>query len=222
MGELILIVVAFCLLMPVLVAGVFAMSMIGQGSPKARISVMADGLYTALAPQSQAHEAWAAEHGFEWDGAYVPQFPMNGQIPFFAWRNAEAATLMIAYFTQQGVQTDFVTGYAGGVGLTTGSSAAGMLTPVRPNNPKQAFTGLTIEQLWQKHVAADAFLRRQYGRTHELDDRPVDELMLESVRELSAFVRSLPLWPFRGVYWYFTMKGRTNIPVESQPTRWAA
>jgi hypothetical protein len=167
---------------------------------------------------AQKQDEWAREHGFEHLGCYV--LSATPGILIAAWRHTSEPTFMAMYYQQLRPFRDLVTMFQPDASLTTGSSADGLLMPRPPTDYSQCFTGLDADRLWERHREAIHFLTTR-GRV-SLARMPVDfeRSFVTAMHDQCAHVRTIPLWPFRAIFWYFGRRRRLrNVSVEEQHQR---
>lgn len=198
------------------IAYAFARSINGQASDLVTVDAVDPDAEQELLDKTAAQDQWAVAHGFERLGGWTIRIPENPAGVAFVWERPGEAVWFACYVVQATVATDLLTHYADRHDLTTGSSASTMMFPSRPGKVKQAFTGLSLDELLVRHTEADRFLREQFRWRPQGDSRPMDQILLESIRGQSRYVKSLPLWPLRGVWWFLTMGMRANKPVSER------
>ncbi|MDX2132970.1 MAG: hypothetical protein SFY69_13055 [Planctomycetota bacterium] len=208
------------LIVPLFFAGLIViaswLSVRGLGSPDGRIATLDQGEVNGIAGLAAAHARFADAHGLEWSGAFRSEFPNNPRIVCCTWRSRGTGPILVAYVVNAQVYSDLVSTYANSCTLTTGSAPGGALFPTRRGKVRQILPGRSLTELWLAHAEADQHLRSELRLLPRRDDRPIDELLLESVHGVAAHVRSYPLWPLLCVWWYLTQRLRTGTPVVKQ------
>lgn len=159
---------------------------------------------------------WAIAHDFVHIGDFFMHLT-NVQSHITVWRHCYEPTFMAAYLTQaikpkstgqskpitQKTAFDFVTYFEMGHTLTTGSTLDASLFPLKEGRYQQTFNFIDMDDLLQKHAQAVVYLKN-YGQARlGVIDKPVEDYILEALHSSMEYVWSLPLWPVRGVYWYF-------------------
>lgn len=161
---------------------------------------------------------WAESQGYLYLDTFLLQ--ISGVRTFLAvWQHPHDPTYFAAYITQalnknaqpsksvkQQMTFDFVTYFTGDSSLTTGSSAAGNLIPLRPGLYRQTLDYSSLTELQQKHTDAVTYLQRLGGMQLGTLSQPAVDYITDALRSCTDYVRSLPLWPLQGVYWYFIRK----------------
>lgn len=84
---------------------------------------------------------------------------------------------------------------------TSNSGSLGMFPP-RPNCYPQSLPGADADQLWQRHMEAESYLIQRFGIQWRPLSGSYQENVLTSMRASMAYVRSIPFYPFRALYWY--------------------
>ncbi len=87
-------------------------------------------------------------------------------------------------------------------GGTLEERADGLLIPPRPGSYMQAFPGSSVEQMWQRHIEAEVYLRDRRGYVPADFIRPPDREITDAVQGQISYVRSLAFWPLRIPFWY--------------------
>jgi len=188
----------------------------GQASPKARMEpVDLESDPTLFASVAPAHR-WAEASGFVWTGAYRFVAPGNPKVLMGAWTHGAEPTFFVLYILQGRAYIDILTRYERDRVLTTNGSTSGGLFPSRPGAYRQSFTNWSYDQLWDMHLAADAHLRGLFRFEPLRNPLPVDQDVLVSVKRISEWVRSIPLWYLRLWVWYFRRNRMANVPVVNQ------
>jgi len=99
---------------------------------------------------------------------------------------------------------------------TSTGGSAGMF-PARPKAYKQSFPGMSPEQAWQRHLEAEAYLMRKFGIVWRPLNQPYEQVLINSLRMSMNYVRSIPFYPFRALYWYLVTRQRfSNRSIQQQ------
>lgn len=188
-------------------------SVLAMSQPGQRLSPATRGQHYAQFDAAQAHHAWAQSQGFEWVGGYIFQ----GVQPIFvaAWKHAAQGSFFCMYMHQARQMYDFVTLFEGKRGLTTTSTADGLLLPHPPGACVQGFK-LEPDDLWAKHLEAEVYLASR-GFVPLTAAPPFEQAVQEAIDRQMAYVRTRPLWPVQGVYWFILRRHLLfNRSIESQ------
>lgn len=104
--------------------------------------------------------------------------------------------------------------------LSTSNSPDNFLMPAPDGMFRQVFAGAYIEDLWDQHGQAEAFLLPRLNLDTVPAPRNAYEFMCDSTRGRISYVRSLPLWPLRWPYWFFLRRRLwRNRTIEQQLAR---
>ena len=169
------------------------------------LAIMAEGADFA------ARMAWAVENGFEPNLLADVKATLDGSTLVTAvWKNAYKNTFLASYTAAGKINSEFVTTLTNECGLTTSNSMDSALFPQRPGHYTQIFDGADLSSLYEKHEAGLLFLHE--NKRLAIIDRqiPTVDLITDSVRRQTAFIRSLPLWQYKGAWWYFVRRPSMN------------
>ncbi|MBN1672015.1 MAG: hypothetical protein JXR37_13330 [Kiritimatiellae bacterium] len=149
--------------------------------------------------------SWATRQGFAVVNGYV--FRSTSRIFMAVWQRGAESVYFVMYVAAQNQRHyDFVTLFADEAMLTSGNSYDGALLPPAPDTYVEAFPGQPYPDLWQRHQTAQRFLLEQRGSTVARADQPFETVLATAVNRQIAHIRSLPFWPFRGLYWWFVRR----------------
>lgn len=158
---------------------------------------------------------WVERNGFEYDSVFltnvvnVPK-PIQGA----AWWSARDATWALLYVTPNKKNIDFVTLYDDDIVITTASSKDAMMLPQPEKSLIQTFPGLSYKSLYAKHLEARKQVERYESVVLREERRDLMEELKHALKEHARFLMSLPLWQYRGVYWFFIRRNiKVNIPI---------
>jgi hypothetical protein len=115
---------------------------------------------------------------------------------------------------------EFITVFSDDASLTTTRTRSAFVFPRPFGAFMQAFPKAPISQLWDSHQRGEQYLVSEVAI-------PVKDCRLSYVERLkqgvvtqTAHIRSLPLWPLRGVYWFFIKRFLMhNRPIWAQDIR---
>lgn len=149
---------------------------------------------------------WASTNGFEYIGSYVMHF-VSSQADMWAWRRKDRPTFFCRYMVKVGnitkIAYDIVTEFDGDTGLTTGCTKDANFMPRPLNFCFQNFPGSTLDNLWYKHIEAENYLM-DFGKAElKTEEVAFERTLTEGATKHVRYVKTLPLWPLRGPYWYF-------------------
>jgi len=193
------------------VFSIFVISMSSDNSKLTAIDLQGDS--------NEIHEMsevvdWAAENGFEWIDAYWGHFPFFPVKPLIlAWRNQEG-TYLAAYKAGELIAVDFLTRYSmtSQASMTSSRTQAGQAYPSMPDCYSQQFKEIDLPALHRLHNEALNFLRNKYSLIPVHSDEPFEQSFLGFLRDHMIFVRSIPLWPLKVIFWQFKKKQFLGIP----------
>ena len=197
-----------------IVAGVIYLSVRAMSDPDLALEpVDRDDHEHPFAAFDDYHD-WAAEQGFKWIGAYV----LRGVTDIYvgAWRHPTQSLYFCVYMAQGNMFTDLVTIFDDEHGLTTCSSADTLTLPQPPGAYRQVFTDLTIDEQYQRHLEAEVLLTERLRMQPQPISEPFERVVIDAIHRQMAYVKSLPGWPIRGVWWYLTRLRKINRSVEDQ------
>jgi len=158
---------------------------------------------------------WARSRGFRYLGSYAMNLP--NLVFIAAWQLAESPNFFCMYGVRNKYAYDFVTYLAPDRTLTTGNTRDGLMLPRRPGRYGQAFENTDFDTMLRRHQESLAYMQNA-GR---IAPRPVtknfEEAFTGALVDQLAYVRSIPLWPLRGLKWYYVDRSRfINKSIEEQ------
>ncbi len=230
--EIVVTIILSLLSILVVFLGVIALAVFssirGQLSPAAKMTLI-DPERHRLGPRlfaaAEQADAWAEAHGYRWAGLF--EFAAPGNPPAFvaAWSKGGSSEFFAQYLALDTAGkviirgSDFVNLFDQERSLNTSDTAATMLFPRRAGVYKQAFPKQPLDALAAQHRDALALLRAQMRVKDRNDPRPLEAVVLDSVRKSAEHVRTKALWPLRGVWWWLTQSARCNRSVAQQLAR---
>ncbi|MEQ8209310.1 MAG: hypothetical protein RH917_05710 [Lacipirellulaceae bacterium] len=145
--------------------------------------------------------------GFQPVGAYK-MTGGAGPTVIVAWRKPEEDTFLCIYqvTVQETTQeaTDYVTLSQEGGMLTTGSNKGGQLLPSsKRGHYLQTFETFSLSELWKKHEAGLATLKKSTGFVPRHPAGKLHEIIAESIHQQVAAVEQIPLWKLKLPFWFF-------------------
>jgi hypothetical protein len=99
--------------------------------------------------------------------------------------------------------------------LDTSNSGSPELFP-RPGAFRQNFPGVSVEEIWQRHLQGEEHLSKKFGYRWVPINRPYEELLSSAMRIRMSHIRSQLLWPFWVLYRYFMTGRRFKRTIEEQ------
>ena len=148
-----------------------------------------------------SHKAWLDSQQLEWLTCF--QFSII-QSAVFQQRGTQR--FFIFHFHQQKITYEVESRFEEDSHLETSTSGNSGMFPARPKVFKQSFPGLTPEQAWARHLEGEAYLMQKFGLTWRPLNQPYEQVLLNSLRMTMMYVRSIPFYPFRALYWFFVTR----------------
>jgi len=199
------------------IAGVTYMMAQKIGSAELMTLPAGSGEARRLGKAAREAQEWARASGFEFLGNYLEK-ATGGLIA--AWKHRERPTFFCVYIVQWTKAYDLVTEFAGGVSLTTGSTRSGGMYPRPPGDYGQNFTGLSLDELWGRHIEAENFLIDTGGADLVWMEVVFEESLVGALRKQMEYVRTIPLWPLRATGWFFLRRRKFhNLSIRQQHER---
>ena len=149
---------------------------------------------------------WAQQNDFIFKGYYI----LQANVFIAAWQRKDRPTFFCYYIVQHKKLSDLVTMFDNGISLTTGSSSDGQFFPLPDEKYMQSFSKLRFDALWDHHVAMENYLIDEGGAELVVQELEFQESILKALDHQMEYVRSLPLWPLRGFWWYTVRKFRRH------------
>lgn len=205
-------------LMVLLIAFAVHNSVTKLADPNLKLVPAPEDKYAREYTLTATHDQWAESQGFDYLGAYL----LHGPATFFiaAWQLRNMPTFLCVYCHGENTHFDIVTIYSEHQGLTTGSSKDGQTLPRAPGSYAQTFSNLDLDAMWTRHQQAEKYLHENARMQANPGNLEFEPLFIDAVRREAQFVQSIPLYPFRGVYWFFVRRHqRHNRTIEQQHAR---
>lgn len=163
-------------------------------------------------------QAWAEGEGFVWVGAYL--FKATATMKLAIWQHAEHAAYFCVYQHANGKNTDFVTILNPHISVTTGSTKDAMFLPTAPGSFAQAFAGLSLDEMFDRHLVAEQHVMDRLSMKVQPLHDAFEQVLVGAVSRQMAYIRSIPFWPIRAVHWYYIRRSRlTGLSVSEQEQR---
>lgn len=144
---------------------------------------------------------WIEEHNWQYIKSYRLQ-----QIHFSAWRlNRQNTFLLISFIADKQV-IDFVTVFNDHQTHTTTNSIDAFLFPAKPDCCREGIRSHKLEELYQLHQHSASLVQSHLNiRTShvELEFLPT---LCQNMRQQMQYIKSLPLYPLRALYWFFIQR----------------
>jgi hypothetical protein len=173
---------------------------------------LAGQIQAAVAPDVSA---FLAAKGFRFANAY--QFHL---IRFGHWDQAgnlpPLRRLSVA-LTRAGTNYEFITKFSDDDSLTTTKTTAAFMLPRPFGSFLQSFPRASIEKLWDLHLRGEQYLITDLSIPVRESRVPYLEAFGPGMLQQMRYIKSFPLWPVRGVYWFFVKRFlMLNRPIWTQ------
>lgn len=152
---------------------------------------------------------WAQNNDFSFVGNFTMK-TASMTTSVSAWQHCDRPTFFCKYvvkiknISQQA--SDFVTKFANDILLTTASTSDANFFPRYPEAYLQSFSKLSLDERWYRHVEMENYLIDTGGAELIQMDVSFEKELFDAAQKQIKYVRTIALWPFRGVYWYFIRK----------------
>jgi hypothetical protein len=160
--------------------------------------------YELPIPQKTAE--WAQANEFEYVGSYRTRLGST-QTDIWTWQRSDRPTFFCRYLVKAKditkVSHDLVTEFADDIGLTTGDTKDGNFLPRPPGSYSHNFPGTSLDEQWYKHIESENYLM-DHGKVQlKAEDVEFEQSITKGIKQHVNYIKTLPLWPLRGPYWYF-------------------
>jgi hypothetical protein len=168
-----------------------------------------------LSPARQAivlqHQEWLAAQGYQ----FLTSFQFS-TIQVVVFQQTDAPRYFNLNF-HKSTTYDLVTRFDDTRSLTTATSDSIGMIPPAPGCYKQGFPRAAADLALQRHLEAETYLINKFGIVCQAVTKPYEQLLIDGMRAEVAHVKSMPLWPIRGIYWYFVNRTRmANRTIQEQ------
>jgi hypothetical protein len=187
---------------PLIVVVQVYLMVLKMSAPENMMSPLAGGL-TAYEEQIVAsHREWLAYcnlqylTSFKFGAIRVVVFQQQGTQRFFCFNFHQKLTYAIES------RFDDISFFETGTSSTMG------MFPARPNTYRQCYPDARADIAWQHHLEAEDYLMKKFGIVWRPLSQPYEQTLINSLRMWMKYIRSLPLWPFRALYWYAFKRGK--------------
>ncbi len=148
---------------------------------------------------------------------------------FYPVATFQFGIIQVAAFRQKDTQRFFLfnfhkrltfcadTYFSDDTGFETSNSGATGMFPKRPGKYAQSFPGIAPDELWRRHLEAETYLVNRLPIVQKSLSMPYEQLLLHNLRLEMQYVRSIPLYPFRALYWFAVARKRmANRSIQQQ------
>lgn len=162
----------------------------------------------AITPETRA---WIAQQQCQFIGAF--RFM---QVVIALWKMPAEGTYVAVLRAQNALAKMTVMEFGtflenGELNSTNGSST--FMFPPTPGNFKESILTQSLDTLYRAHLHSLEVLNARLGLRPIPMPADMERNMIESNRRQMLYVKSLPFYPFRGIYWFFVkrhrMRGKT-------------
>ena len=198
---------------PLIIAGQVWFLVIRMSKPENMFIPLPAGPSPFRQPIISSHQAWLDANHLE----FVTSFRF-GNIEVATYQQRETQRFFSFYFHQQvtfSIETYFDDTECACLDTST-STGIGMF-PQRPRQYQQGFPGISAEDAWRRHLEAEAYLMQRFGIRKQRLGMPYEQVLLKAMRLRMAYVRSLPFYPIRALYWFAVNRARmANKSIQQQ------
>jgi hypothetical protein len=168
-----------------------------------------------FALQFTLFDAWANQHGFVHDKFFLGHTLIDGSdLLCSAWWNEQNAIWVLSYYSKGKQIYDFVSKLSNGTDITTASSKDAHTLPNPPHKLIQSFADTSFDTLFEKHQATLKLLQSKSIGVDMQKTDVIQEVKSSLARQM-AYIKTLPFWKYRGVYWYFIRRNLlVNKPIK--------
>jgi hypothetical protein len=164
-------------------------------------------------PRHDKDGLWADGNDFVFVGHFGTRLGI-AETHMAIWRRPDRPSFFCRYTVSAGrteqTSYDFVTIFDGDVIVTTSDRSGGQMLPLPDGYYCQSFSQLGLDAQWSRHVDAENFLMDVGGATLRSLDKPFEACFLDAVHKQEAFIKTIPLWPLRGIEWFFVRRHRRH------------
>ena len=152
-----------------------------------------------------------------------------GSNNFYSVATFQFGIIQVAAFQQKDTQRFFFfnfhkrltfcadTYFSDDISLETSTSGDAGMFPHRPDKYVQSIPNIMPDEVWRRHLEAEAYLLKKFKIVEKSLSMPYEQLLLYNIRLNMQYVRSIPFYPFRALYWYAVMRGRmANRSIQQQ------
>lgn len=154
---------------------------------------------------------WGAENGFEFEGFFLLHAQDSGvPIKCASWWSNVYKTYFLVYVAEEGervlVMHDFVTQFNNSGSLTTCTDINGLFLPRPKLDLCQHVSSSEFDEIKNIHFHSVKAVCDKQGIKVGKHKGDLIQLMSSSIKQQAEYTVSLPLWKYRGAYWYFIKK----------------
>jgi hypothetical protein len=201
----------FIIAAPLFMAGATYLQVRAMSTPEKMMRPIAGGLSSEKQQIVLDHKEWLTSKNLH----YITSFQF-GSTQVAAFQQTATSRFFCFYFGPS-FSYDIMSIFDDTNGLTTASNTGIGMFPFEPGTYKQGFPQLGPDLLWQRHMEAEAHLINKFGFRWQPLTKTFEQMTLDAIRRQMLHVRSIPLYPFRAIYW-FTVKRKqmANRTIQQQ------
>ena len=145
---------------------------------------------------------WAQRNDFE----HVGYFKLSTYF-FSAWQHTQRPTFLCHHVLPKNA-IEFITVFDDDITFSTVSNASWHDSPQFPGYYIQTFSQKEPQSLWHQHIQMENYLM-DVGKAELVHlDLTCQDCLNYYLRKQTSFIRSIPLWPIRALYWAFVRKNK--------------
>ena len=145
---------------------------------------------------------WAQRNDFE----HVGYFKLSTYF-FSAWQHTQRPTFLCHYVLPKNA-IEFITVFDDNITFSTVSNASWHDSPQFPGYYVQTFSQKEPQPLWHQHIQMENYLM-DVGKAELVHlDLTCQDCLNYYLGKQTSFIRSIPLWPIRALYWAFVRKNK--------------
>lgn len=170
--------------------------------------------------KQDASSQWAEENDFTFVGNFAMKVGI-ADTSMGIWRRSDRPTFFCRYLVQAGSKEqtsfDFVTMFEDDIILTTNDKSNSQMLPQPPGYYSQSFSPVSLEEQWNQHLQMENYLMDIGSAILVQNDKPFEDCFIDTIRKQVEFVRSISLWPLRGIYWFYVRRKLWhNLSIQAQ------
>ncbi len=125
--------------------------------------------------------------------------------------------LLSVSLSPAGTNYEFITEFSDDHSLTTTKTRAAFMFPRPFGSFLQSFPNASIEQLWDLHLRGEQHIISVLSIPVKKCHVPYLEGFAPAIRRQMRCIKSFPLWPVRGIYWFLVKRFlMLNRPIWTQ------
>lgn len=163
-----------------------------------------------------AEEPWARLHEFRFVGSFESRNTTVAST-VIAWQHATSHTFFCVHIVGRKRVFDFATDFEDDVSLTTSNIAGGQMFPKPLSSYTESLPDRGLDELWAAHRDSIAFLVEVGGAMPCRETPAFLDSFVGACRRQMEYVSQIPLYGFRGPYWFLVRRHRRkNVSIRQQ------